>query len=318
MESKQLTWVIAHEPFHVFLRAADEFSKRVEAGTDGRYTLRVIGLDEYNKETGQDLTIHSADREKVVGLVNGGHIDIATTYVETLGKIEENLYSLGLPFLFESHEHAYKVLDGQIGQNLFERLESKSNLKGLAFTYSGGYRIIPSTKALESLSDFYDLNIACSKSPVSTDMFTAIDANPVPMLVDEINQAMKEGRVDAGTTTYARFFARQQHEVAKFINDTQHSLFLTSIVTNKNVWNAMSDHDQKVWKESALVAASLEREASIQDNFRVQKEALEYNIETVQMTASEKEKFKKHITSIYPKYESYFAQGLVSDIRGAA
>jgi len=316
-EPRELTWVIAHEPFHVFLRAADEFSRLVEQGTNGRYKLKVMGLQEWNELTGHSLTIHSSDREKVVDYVNEGKIDIATTYVETLGKLEKHLWVLGLPFLFNDHEHAYRVLDGDIGQSLFHRLEANTNLKGLAFTYSGGYRIIPSTRALTNLQDFYNLKVACSKSPVSSDMFKAVNATPVPMLVDEINQAMKEGRIEAGTTTYARFFARKQHETAKFINDTQHSLFLTSIVTNKKVWNSMSKDDQQVWAEAALQAAQIEREESIKDNFRVQAEAEEYGIETVTMTEKEKSKFAGALKTVYPKYELEFGQDLVNGIKVA-
>jgi len=281
METKQLTWVIAHEPFHVFLRAAKEFSEKVADGTNGRYSLRVMGLDEWNKETGNNLTIHSSDREKVVSLVNSGNIDIATTYVETLGKLEKNMFSLGLPFLFENHDHAEKVLDGNIGKQMFSWL-------------------------------------GCSKSPVSQSMFEAVQAKPVQMLVDEINQAMKEGRIDAGTTTYARFFARNQHEVAKFINDTSHSLFLTSIVMNKSTWDSMSADDQQAWKEASLAAAKIERQDSLADNARVQAEAKTYGIDTVVMSDAERNRFSQALKSIYPQYESFFENGLVADIRGAA
>lgn len=314
-ETKQLTWVIAHEPYRVFLRAADEFSRLVSEGTNGRYKLNVMGLQEWNDYTGNNLTIHSSDREKVVDYVNEGKIDIATTYVETLGKLENHLYVLGLPFLFNDHEHAFRVLDGKIGQSLFEKLESKTNLKGLAFTYSGGFRIIPSVKALESVKDFYNLKVACSKSPVSFEMFKAVDADPIPMLVDEINEAMKQGKIEAGTTTYARFFLREHHETAKYINDTQHSLFLTSIITNKKVWESMSETDKKVWADAALEAAKIEREESIKDNFRVQKEAANYGIETVSMPPSEQVKFAKSLKSVYPKFESLFGSELINNIK---
>jgi TRAP-type C4-dicarboxylate transport system substrate-binding protein len=276
-----------------------------------------MGLQEWNDYTGNNLTIHSSDREKVVDYVNEGKIDIATTYVETLGKLENHLYVLGLPFLFNDHEHAYRVLDGKIGKSLFEKLESKTNLKGLAFTYSGGFRIIPSVKALESVKDFYNLKVACSKSPVSFEMFKAVEADPIPMLVDEINEAMKQGKIEAGTTTYARFFLRDHHETAKYINDTQHSLFLTSIVTNKNVWNSMSEKDRQVWAEAAMQAAKIEREESIKDNYRVQKEAANYGIETVQMTSIEKTKFANSLKSVYPKFESVFGNDLIDGIKVA-
>lgn len=315
METKIITWVIAHEPYHLFLRAADHFSKQIKEETNGKYVLRVMSLSEWTEEHNDTLTTAPADREKVVEYVNQGKIDMASTYVETLGKFNRDLWVLGLPFLFNDHDHADRVLDGKIGMDLLAGLGSHTNIKGLAFTYSGGYRIIPSTRALESLNDFYKLKIACSKNPVSYDMFSAIDSIPTPMLVDEINSALKSGAIDAGSTTYARFFASGHHEVTKYINDTQHSLFLTSIITNQTLWNSMDDHTQKIFAKAALSAAKIERDESIEDNLRVQLAATEYGIETVTMVPTEMNKFKSALNSVYPKYRSYFSSGLVDDIK---
>lgn len=315
METVKLTWVIAHEPYHLFLRAADEFSKEIREETNGKYELEVMGLNEWNERHNENLTIRPADRERVVEYVNNGKIDIASTYVETLGKLDKDLWVLGLPFLFADHEHADRVLDGDIGMHLLNSLTKTSNVKGLAFTYSGGYRIIPSSKALTCLEDFYDLKIACSKNPVSYDMFSATKSVPIPMLVDEIHDAMIAGTIDAGSTTYARFFAAGHHESAKYINDTQHSLFLTSIITNQMVWNKMDEETQKIFARAALRAAKIERDESILDNFRVQKEAAEVGIETVKMTDKENAKFMSVLKTVYPKYHSYFSSGLVESIQ---
>lgn len=311
----KLTWVIAHEPYHLFLRAADEFSKEIHEETNGKYELEVMGLSEWNDLNNENLTAEPKDREKVVDYVNSGKIDIASTYVETLGKLHKDLWVLGLPFLFNDHDHADRTLDGSIGLHLLDKMGENSNIKGLAFTYSGGYRIIPSSRALETLEDFYDLKIACSKNPVSYDMFTATKSLPIPMLVDEINDAMKSGTIDAGSTTYARFFAAGHHEVANYINDTQHSLFLTSIITNQTVWGKMDEQTQKIFAKAALRAAKIERDESIEDNFKVQKQASDVGIETVKMTARENQKFKDALMSVYPKYESYFGYDLVNSIR---
>jgi TRAP-type transport system periplasmic protein len=311
----KLTWVIAHEPYHLFLRAADEFSKEIHEETNGRYELEVMGLSEWNELNNENLTAEPKDREKVVDYVNNGKIDIASTYVETLGKLHKDLWVLGLPFLFNDHDHADRTLDGSIGLHLLDKMGENSNIKGLAFTYSGGYRIIPSSRALETLEDFYDLRIACSKNPVSYDMFTATKSLPIPMLVDEINDAFRAGIIEAGSTTYARFFEAGHHETAQYINDTQHSLFLTSIIANQNLWNSMGKTTQEIFARAALRAAKIERDESILDNFRVQQKAASIGIETIKMTSKENNKFKLALKSVYPKYESYFGSGLVGGIQ---
>jgi TRAP-type C4-dicarboxylate transport system substrate-binding protein len=312
--SKKLTWVIAHEPYHLFINAASQFAEEIYAETNGAYQIEVLGLNEWAARKNIDISVHFKDRERVVKLVDEGVIDIATTYIETLGRIEKDLYVLGMPYLFNDDDHATEILDGAIGDGLLERLGNKSNLQGLAFTYSGGFRIMPGTKALESLEDFYNMPVACSHSPVSYDIFKATGATPKPMAIDAVKQAITSGDVQAGSTTYARFFASGYNDVAEVINDTQHSLFLTSMVTNKQLWDSMTPKTRAIFKNAALRAAKLERQESVADNTRVQLEAAAAGIETVSMTSKEKSKLVRATRSIYDKYYTYFSPGLLSSI----
>jgi TRAP-type C4-dicarboxylate transport system substrate-binding protein len=100
---------------------------------------------------------------------------------------------------------------------------------------------------------------------VAIDTFRAIGANPVSMLIDQFRDAMNSQEVQAGETTYPRFFSMGHHEQARFINHTEHSLFLTSIVTNTQVWNAMDADTQAVFADAATRAAKIEREESLAD-----------------------------------------------------
>ena len=96
---KKLTWVLAHEPYNIFLKAATHFSNRIAEETNGKFQIDVKSLAQYNEDTGNELTAHAADRTKVINMVNNGTIDMATVYVNSLGKTHNDLYSLGMPFL---------------------------------------------------------------------------------------------------------------------------------------------------------------------------------------------------------------------------
>jgi TRAP-type C4-dicarboxylate transport system substrate-binding protein len=315
MKTKRIIWVLAHEPYDLFIKAATQFSKDVGAGTNGRYIIDVMSLDDWNKQSEVNkLTTHALDREKVVGLVNNGTIDMATVYVNTLGSIDKNLWVLSMPFLFNDHEHAEKVLDGKIGSELLAGLSRNSNIKGLAFTYSGGFRIIPSVQAIESVKDFYNLTIRTSKNPVAIDTFKSLGANPVSMLIDEFRNAMNNQEVVAGETTYPRFFSMGHHEQSKYINHTEHSLFLTGIVMNSQVWGEMTAEDQAVFAEAAVSAAKIERTESLGDIKRVQQEASNVGIPTLVMSNVERAKFASITKSIYGKYDTFFDNGVLSSI----
>lgn len=312
---KKLTWVLAHEPYNLFLNAATQFSKEIEAGTNGRYSIDVIGLDEWNQRSdAAKLTTHAGDRAKVVDLVDNGTIDMATVYVNTLGNIDKNMWVLSMPFLFDGHDHAEQVIDGAIGRSLFDGLSHNSNLKGLAFTYSGGFRMIPGVTAIEGIKDFYNLTIRTGTNPVAQDTFKALGANPVGMLIDQFREAMNNQSVQAGETTYPRFFSMGHHEQAKYINHTEHSLFLTSIVMNKNMWANMSKDDQQVFADAAISAAQVERRESLADIARVQTAAAALNIPTIIMSAAERQKFIDTTKTIYSKYDTFFDNGVLGAI----
>ena len=311
---KKITWVLAHEPYNLFLKAATQFSKDIAEGTNGRYSIDVIGLDEWNQRSDKRITTHADDRAKVVGLVDSGAIDMATVYVNTLGNIDKNMWVLSMPFLFDGHDQAEKVIDGAVGQELFARLADKSNIKGLAFTYSGGFRMIPSKNAIESIDDFYNLTIRTGQNPVAQDTFKALGANPVGMLIDQFRDAMNSQEVQAGETTYPRFFSMGHHEQAKFINHTEHSLFLTSIVMNKKLWADMSVEDQQVFAEAATRAAKIERAESLADIAITQAKAAAMNIPTVKMSAAERARFVSATKTIYGKYDTFFDSGVLNAV----
>ncbi len=311
---KKLTWVLAHEPYNLFINAATQFSKDIAEGTNGAYSIDVIGLDEWNQRSDKRITTHADDRAKVVGLVDSGVIDMATVYVNTLGNIDKNMWVLSMPFLFDGHEQAEKIIDGVVGQELFERLSAKSNIKGLAFTYSGGFRMIPSKNSIESIEDFYNLTIRTGQNPVAQDTFRALGATPVGMLIDQFRNAMNSQEVQAGETTYPRFFSMGHHEQAKYINHTEHSLFLTSIVMNKRLWTDMSVEHQHIFAEAATCAAKTERKESLADIAITQAKAAAMDIPTVTMSASERARFVSATKTIYSKYDTFFDSGVLNAV----
>jgi TRAP-type transport system periplasmic protein len=63
------------------------------------------------------------------------------------------MLALDLPFVFADHDHATRVFEGEVGEELLNKITETSNVRGMAFTYSGGFRNIVSNKAAKSLKD---------------------------------------------------------------------------------------------------------------------------------------------------------------------
>lgn len=315
MQTKRLNWVLAHEPYHVFIKAAQQFAAEIAEETKGEYEINVIDLTEWNRLAEQNLTTLTTDREKIINLVGNGSIDIATVYANTLGAIDKDMYALSMPFLFDSNEQAQAAIDGSVGQAMLAKVAETSNIRGLVFTYSGGFRIVPSKFAVEKLEDFYRQNIGCGNNPVSMGTFKSVGANPVPMFIEDLAKGLQEQRVAGGETTYTRYFVLGHNEQTNYINDNEHSLFLTSLIINKQLWTSLGEKTQGIFARAALAAAKVEREDSLADNVVIQTRAAEQGITTVRMTEAQRGRWIDATKQMYTDLETYFSPGLLGKLK---
>lgn len=315
MNTKTINWVLAHEPYHVFIEAAQSFADEVAEETHGEYQINVIDLNEWNAIAQANLSVHTTDREKIIGLVDTGVIDMATVYASTLGRIDRDMYALTMPFLFDSDEQARGVIDGAVGQHMLAKVADNSGIRGLAFTYSGGFRIVPSNRQIETVGDFASMNIGCGNNPVAVETFKAVGATPVPMYIEDLEASLESGRVDGGETTYTRFFVLGHDRQTSHINDNEHSLFLTSLIINQQLWLSLGERTQGIFARAAMRAAQIERDHSLADNVLIQKRAAEQGIPTVRMTQSEKARFISATAGLYTKFNTYFSSGLLDQLQ---
>lgn len=308
-------WVLAHEPIELFLRAAQRFKATMEVTAPGRVNFEIMTLGEYSERyaDGRKVTKHD-----LLALMETGDVEMSQMYTSTLGR-EHNrdMWALDMPFLFKDHDHARRVLEGDIGQKLLTDLNTKTNVHGLAFTYSGGYRMIPANVAVKKLEDFHGVPLRCNKSPIAAETFIAVGAEPVQIELEEINDAVKEGRIVGGESTYARFFGLSQNETCSIINDAEHSLFLTSIIVAKSFWSRFDEDLQALVKDAALDAARSERKESIEDVEIVKEKCAEEKIEIVTLPEEERKRFETATKYLYDKFDGMFSEGLIERIRAA-
>lgn len=309
---KTIRWVIAHEPIDLFLRAANRFSKQVKEQTNGAIDIEVLSLTDYAKKynNGKKVTKHD-----LLQLMEDGTVEMSQMYTTWLGHYNKDMFVLDLPFLFRDHEHADRVLEGEIGEYLLEGLEQSSAVRGLAFTYSGGFRIVPSQQEYATVDAFKGAKIRTARSPVAVDTFLAVGATPIDTVeLEEMNEAARAGIIDAGESTFVRVIPLEQDKSFAYVNDTAHSLFLTSIIVANGFWDTLDSATQEIMKDAALNAARIERRESVVDVASV-KDTL--GDQVVEMSVDETAKFKTATEVVYTKYADYFSNDLINKIKSA-
>lgn len=309
---KTIKWVIAHEPIDLFLKAAQRFAKTVKKNTNNQLTIEILSLSEYSQKYNNNKKITKHD---LLQLMEDGVVEMSQMYTTWLGHYNKDMFVLDMPFLFRDHTHADAVLEGKIGQYILDGLE-KTPVKGLAFTYSGGYRIIPANKELSTVEAFRGTKIRTARSPVAIDTFNALGAHVHSNIeLEEMNEAADSGLIDAGESTFVRIIPLKQNESFEYVNDTAHSLFLTSIIIATKFWNILDDSTQQIMKDAALDAARAERREAVEQIPEIIAACKEKNVLVVGMSENETDKFKLLTASLYDKYKDFFSVNLIDQIQ---
>lgn len=313
MEKKHVKWVIAHEPIGLFLKVAERFAKEVNEKTGGKFDIEVLSLTDYTNKYNGGKRITKND---LMQLIDTGAIEMSHIYTTWLGDYNKDLHALDLPFLFRDHQHADAVLEGEVGAELLAGVSKNSNIHAMSFTYSGGYRVVPANFKADTVDAWKGQPVRTSRSPVAVETFKLLGAEPMEHIaLEEMNEFADKGVITAGESTYVRIFPLDQYKSFKVVNDTAHSLFLTSIIVNKDFMAQFDEETREIMATAAFNAARAERRESVADIPNILAECEQKGVEVVRMSDTEQKKFKEVTSAVYEKFADYFTPGLVQKIQ---
>jgi TRAP-type C4-dicarboxylate transport system substrate-binding protein len=297
----EINWLIAHEPQHLFLRTAQAFSQRLFELTQQQIKINILTTQEYQQRHCPEFD----ERTDLLPHLIANRITMSQTQTHRTGN--SNFRVFDMPFLFRDHDHATTVLEGPIGAAMCENLSRTTGIRGLAFTYSGGFRVIGSNEPITSAQDLLDKRVRVNLNPVNSDFITAIGGDPNPMYsygYDEI----EAGELDAAETTYIRF-------LGKYVFKTEHNMFLTAILINNEFWSGLDPKLQAAFQQTATEVARLERQWSVEDAEQFEQQCKQNGVTITFITEQDKAKLKSASQFIYDKWEPMFAPGLVKSIQ---
>ena len=318
MKPIHIKWVLAHEPIDIFIRAAEKFKEVVEQKAPGQFDIEVLTLTEYSNKYNGGITEDNANsitKHDLLDHMDSGRIEMSQMYTYVLSKYNSDLNALDLPFLFRDHDHAARVFEGPIGEELLAGYSRNSNIQGMAFTYSGGFMNMPVSKHVTSLSDMAGVKVRVSNSPVASATWTALGAEPVVMDVEKITEGIREGVIEAGESSWPRIYACDQNEVAESILEPNHRLLLTNIIINKEFLAGLTVEQQEALKQAAVEAGRYERAVAVGEVEPTKARCEQDGIPVVQLSAEDEQLFREKTEQVYAQFADAFTPGLVDSIR---
>ena len=219
--------------------------------------------------------------QQMINLARGGSIDIVISGSSNFNGMVPATAALELPFIFRDSAHAYKVLDGKLGQGLLDDL-GKHSLKGLAYFENGWRAMTNNKRPIVTPDDAKGLKIRSTPNPAHLQAFQLLGMNPSPLAIAELYSALESKAFDAQEHPLPVFWSSKFYEVQKFLTLTNHAYSPTVAVMNKAKFDGMSPEQRKVLVDSAREAVVFHREFNAKENVRIIQELKKLGIQVVE------------------------------------
>ncbi|MGP1394791.1 MAG: TRAP transporter substrate-binding protein [Inquilinaceae bacterium] len=168
-----------------------------------------------------------------------------------------------LPYVFNDTEHLVAVAEGDVGQEIEDRIAQDTGVHLLTF---GGpsYRDFFNSKLLiNAMSDMNGLKIRVPKNNVMLATFEAFGAEPVPLAWSETPTALQTGTIDGGDNGTNVIQEMKFYEFAPYLTVLDHFAGFSPLFASDRFMSKLDGMQQEAVDRAALEAGQFHTEYMI-------------------------------------------------------
>lgn len=239
----RLKMTMADVSSHPIYGMLNDFAADVLKRTGGAVEIKVYGAGQLGSQ-GNALTA-----------MQTGTLDLVchtTGFIET---IYPTVAVLDLPYLFKTSRDAEKVLDGPVGQQLFDLFPAKG-IYGLCWGHWAWRPVTHTAHAVPEPKDIEGSKIRIQPGAIYAATYKTLGAAPQAIDVSEIYLSLAQHAVDALEVPLISLIASKFYEVAKHITLTNFNYNPGAIMASKRTMDKLEPQYQTAIRDAALAAAS--------------------------------------------------------------
>lgn len=218
------------------------FQKTLEEKSNGTLKIKIFPDAQLGSE------------REVLELLQIGSVAITKVSAATLSNFVPEYHVLGIPYLFNSKQRQFDILEGEIGKSILEK-GSKYWLRGLCYYDAGSRSFYTSSKAIRTPDDLKGLKIRVMNNQMSINMVNAMGGSGTPMAYGELYTAIQQGVVDGAENNPPSFVTSNHYEISKYYTLDEHSTLPDVLLIGTKQWDRLSEQE-KIWVQEAADESS--------------------------------------------------------------
>lgn len=232
-----------------------EFGKLVEEKTNGEVRVTYFPDGQLGGEV------------ELIELTQTGAIDFTKVSASALEGFSKDYSIFGIPYLFDSEEHFFSVMDNNEIMNEIYSSTKELGFQGLTYYDSGQRSFYMKNGPVTSLDDIKGKKIRVMQSETAIKMIELLGGSPVPMGSGEVFTSLQAGLIDGSENNEFVLFTAGHGAVAKYYSYDEHTRIPDIIIMSNTVKNRLSPEQYKAVQEAAVESTKFEK--------RIFKEAVE-------------------------------------------
>lgn len=231
------TWKFALEEIKgsVQDRYAQKFKELVAERTDGEVDVAIYPYGALG--TSADLTELAANGTLQFTFASPGHL---ATMVPAIGVFN-------LPYILSQNDEVNKkvLTEGDTVYNMLAPALEEKNLK-LITMFPEGEMVWTTNKEIREPADFEGFKMRVMTSPILTESYKAMGADPTPMPYGEVYGALQLKQIDGQVNPVFAIEEMKFYEVTDYMIWAGQQEFTTSVVANADFYEGLSDEREKM------------------------------------------------------------------------
>lgn len=292
----RLGWTTADSSVDPYAIAARYFAEELEAAAPGAFSVKFFPSNQLGNDT-----------DMLQGM-QFGTLDAGVITGTQLGTLNKSFQLLDLPFLFKDQEQAHKILDGEVGQELFQRLE-KQGIVGLGFAEAGFRHTINNRQPINTPADLKGIKLRVQPSDLFLASFQALGANPVPMAWSDAYTAVQQGTVDGLEIPLAVIYANKYSGAVKYLSLTNHTYNALPLLMSKQALSRLPQEQQQAIRTAARKAIERQREEVAKNEQALIEQIKSDGMQTNEV--ADTQAFREAVRPVYERYRTQIGAALV-------
>ncbi len=286
--------------------AAEKWAELTAERTEGRIKLKVYpGVQLVQGDQTREFT---AMRQGVIDMAVGSTINWSPQITEL------NLFSM--PFLMPDYAALDALTQGPVGEKIFEIVQSNGAVP-LAWAENGFREVTNSKRPIRTPADMEGLKLRVVGSPIFSDMFTALGANPTQMSWADAQPALTTGAVDGQENPLTIYSVLNMQDVGQKNVTLWHYVADPLIfAVNQQVWDSFTPEDQEILKQSAIDAGAhgveVARKGLTDGDTSLIDEIASHDVEIISLTDEERQAFVDATRPVYDAWTEKIGADLVN------